>query len=140
MTSIPPVAAPDQHARFSARLQWLTLALGAVSSVILLIWVSWRAAAGLAIGTLLAWLNYRWLDGGVGAIVSAALAQQGIPQPRVPSRVYLGFAGRYALIGLAAYATVRFLGSPVLAVFGGLLALGTAAIIESLYEVFTGPI
>jgi hypothetical protein len=102
--------------------------------------VSWRFGVGFAVGTVLGWLNFRWLDGGAGAIVSSALAQQGIPQPQVPRRVYYGFAGRYALIGVVAYVIVTFLHFPVLSVLGGLLCLGAAAVMESLYEVFAGSI
>jgi hypothetical protein len=53
-------------------------------------------------------------------------------------RVYYGFAGRYALIAALVYASVKLLAVPLLAVFGGLFALGVAAMAEGLYEVFTG--
>jgi ATP synthase I chain len=135
---LPP--APDAHSRFSARLQRLIFILGFVAAALGAFLWSWRAGAGIAIGTILGWLNYRWLDRGLGAIVSSALAQQGIPQPRVPMRVYYGFAGRYALIAGLVYVSVRFLNVPILAVFGGLSSLGAAAMAEGLYEVFTGPI
>jgi len=130
----------DPHARFSRRVGLLTLGFGVAASVAAAALVSWRAGVGFAVGTVLGWLNFRWLDRGIGAIVSAALAQQGLPQPQVPRRVYYAFAGRYALIGLVAYGTVRFLHVPVLAILGGLLLLGAAAVAESLYEVFTGSI
>jgi hypothetical protein len=118
----------------------LTLGFGVAASAAAAALDSWRAGVGFAVGTILGWLNFRWLDRGIGAIVSAALAQQGFPQPQVPRRVYYAFAGRYALIGLVAYGTVRFLHAPVLAILGGLLLLGAAAVAESLYEVFTGSI
>ena len=143
MTPIPPpgpAPVPDAHSRFSARLQRLIFVLGfAAAAPAGFLW-SWRAGAGIAIGTVLGWLNYRWLDRGLGAIVSSALAQQGIPQPRVPMRVYYGFAGRYALIAGLVYVIVKFLDVPILAVFGGLFSLGAAAMAEGLYEVFTGSV
>jgi hypothetical protein len=136
-----PTAPGDQsHQRFSRRLERLIFLLGLAAAAIFAALGHQRAALGIAVGTVLAWLNYRWLDRGLGAIVSAALAQQGIPQPRVPMRVYYGFAGRYALIAAVVYATVKFLNVPVAAVFGGLLTLGAAAAAEGLYEVFTGSI
>jgi len=98
--------------------------------------VSARAAAGVAIGTVLAWVNYRWLDRGVGALVSAAVAQEGMPKPRVPMGVYVRFALRYGLIAALVYVIVSVLHVPLLAVVAGLLALGAAAIAESLYELF----
>ena len=121
-------------------MRWLTLGLGLAGSALAAAFASWRAGAGFAVGTLLGWLNFLWLDRGIGAIVSAALVQQGLPQPQVPRRVYYAFAGRYALIGVVAYGTVKLLNFPVLSVLGGLLCLGTAALVESLYEVFTGPV
>jgi hypothetical protein len=131
-------AAIDPHKRFARRVAYITLALGIAAALALALLASWRAGAGFAIGAALGWLNFYWLDSGAGAIVSAALAQQGRSQPQVPRRVYAGFVGRYALIAIAAYGTVRFLHTPVLAVFGGLLCLGAAVVAESLYEVFTG--
>jgi hypothetical protein len=141
VTPIPPPApVPDAHSRFSRRLQRLIFILGFAGAALAAFLWSWRAGTGIAIGTVLGWLNYRWLDRGLGAIVSSALAQQGIPQPRVPMRVYYGFAGRYALIAALVYVSVRFLDVPILAVFGGLFTLGAAAMAEGLYEVFTGSI
>lgn len=128
----------EQHAQFSRRLQWLTILLGGAAAIIAGILKSPRFGCGIAIGTLLAWLNYRWLDLGLGALVTAALAQQGRPQPRVPLSVYAKFGGRYLLIGLAVYVTVSYFGVPLLAVLLGLLALGAAAMAEGLYEVFSG--
>ena len=141
---LPPAQLPDPvldaHTRFSRRVGRLTLSFGIVASVAGTVMASWRTGAGFAVGTVLGWLNFRWLDSGIGAIVSAALRQQGLPQPQVPRRVYYGFAGRYALIAVLVYASVRFLNVPVLAVFAGLFSLGAAAMAEGLYEVITGSI
>jgi len=117
-------------------MQWLTIVCGFLAAAVVAFAVSARAGAGVAIGTLLAWLNYRWLDRGVGAIVAAAAAQQGMPKPRVPSGVYLRFAFRYLLIAALVYVTVSVLHVPLLAVVAGLLSLGAGAIAESLYELF----
>lgn len=114
----------------------MTLGLGFAAATAVLLVKSPRAGCGIAIGTLLAWLNYRWLDRGLDALVTAAKAQAGIPQPRVPAGVYVRFAGRYVLIGVLVYVTVFVLHVPLLAVVIGLLALGAGAIAESLYELF----
>jgi ATP synthase I subunit len=127
-----------EHARFSRRMFWLTFAFGLGSAALAGVLAAWKVGAGVAVGTVLAWLNYRWLDRGLGAIVGAALAQQGAPQPRVPRGTYLGFTFRYALIAAGVYVSVKCFGIPVLAMLCGLLSVGAAAITESLYEVFTG--
>jgi ATP synthase I chain len=136
----PPAQIPDDeaHARFSRRLQGLTLGFGFAAAVIVLFKKSFPPGLGLAIGTLLAWLNYRWMDRGVGALVAAARAQAGISQPSVPLSVYMKFAGRYVLIGLLVYATVFFLHVPLVSVVLGLLALGAGALVEGLYEIIVG--
>ncbi|MBZ5695090.1 MAG: ATP synthase subunit I [Acidobacteriia bacterium] len=139
MRPVPPPTSDDEtHARFSMRLQGLTLGLGFAAAIAVLIVKSPRAGCGVAIGTLLAWLNYRWLDRGLDALVRAAKAQAGIPQPRVPSSVYWKFGGRYVLIALLVYASVSFLHVPLLAVVIGLLSLGAGALAEGLYEIISG--
>jgi ATP synthase I chain len=142
VTDTPAADLPGaaQHARFSRRMFWLTFAFGLGSAVLAGLLMAWRAGAGIAVGTVLAWLNYRWLDRGLSAIVSASLAQEGLAQPRVPGGTYLGFTFRYALIAAGVYVTVKCFGIPVLALFGGLLSVGAAAVTESLYEVFTGSV
>jgi hypothetical protein len=116
----------------------LTFAFGLGSAALAGFLMAWKISAGIAVGTVLAWLNYRWLDRGLGAILAAALAQQGLRQPRVPRSTYWGFTLRYALIAAGVYVSVKCFGIPVLAMLCGLLSVGAAAIAESLYEVITG--
>jgi hypothetical protein len=91
--------------------------------------------AGVAIGTFLAWLNYRWLKVGVDALVVSATGGDGPSSTSVPASTYLKFAGRYLLIALAVCASVSVLKIPLLGMIYGLLALGAAAIVEGIYEV-----
>ncbi len=99
---------------------------------------SHRAGYGVALGTLLAWLNYRWMDQGLSSFVRGSLAQEGLPKPQVPLSTYAKFGGRYALIGIALYAIVSLLAIPALWLIVGLLALGLAVTVEGLYEVISG--
>ena len=128
----------ELHVQFSRRLQWLTLILGFCGAIAATVLRSAGTGSGIAVGTVLAWLNYRWLDQGLGALVVAATAQEGSERPRIPWIVYGKFAGRYGLIGLAVYVTVHFFAVPLLSVVIGLLALGAGAMVEGLYEVFSG--
>lgn len=126
------------HARFSRRVQLLTLALGWTGALLAALLKSHRAGYGVAIGTALAWLNYRWLEQGLNAFVTASVAQEGLPKPQVPISTYVRFGGRYLLIGLALYVIVAFLAIPALWLIVGLLALGLAVTVEGLYEVMSG--
>ena len=126
------------HAEFSRRVQWLTIILGLAAALALGLLKSHGAGYGIALGAVLAWLNYRWLDQGLSAFVTGSAAQEGLPKPQVPISTYFKFGGRYALIGLALYGIVKFLAVPALWLIVGLMALGLAVTVEGLYEVISG--
>jgi hypothetical protein len=128
----------DRHGRFSRRIRWLTIILGMIGALAAGLLKSHRAGYGVALGTLLAWLNYRWMDQGLSSFVTGSLAQEGLPKTQVPLSTYAKFGGRYALIGLALYGIVTFLAIHALWLVVGLLALGLAVTVEGLYEVISG--
>jgi hypothetical protein len=128
----------ERAINLSRHIAGLTLLLGFLAALLVSIAKSPRWGLGIAVGTSLAWLNFRWLDQALAALVTVSTAQAGAPQARVPATVYWKFAGRYVLMGLAIYVTVHYFAVPVLTVILGLLALGAAAIVASLYEVYLG--
>lgn len=128
----------DTALRMSRRIERLTLIFGVIAAIAVAFAKSPRAGIGIGIGSLLAWLNYHWLDQALGSLVTVAAAQEGSPNARVPAVVYWKFAGRYVLIGLVVYVSVHYFDVPILAVLVGLLALGAGAMAESLYQVFSG--
>ena len=134
-----PLTTEQNHARFSRRVQWLTIILGMAGALAAGVFKSHRAGYGVAMGAVLAWINYRWLDQGLQAFVTASAAQEGLPKPQVPISTYAKFGGRYALIGLALYGIVTFLSIPALWLIVGLLALGLAVMVEGVYEVIWEP-
>ena len=136
--TLPETRENERALNLSRRIAWLTLLLGFLAALVVTFAKSPRAGLGIAVGTFLAWLNYRWLDQTLGALVTVATAQTGSPQTRVPTQIYWKFVGRYVLMGLAIYVTVRYFAVPVLSLILGLLALGAAAIVASLYEVYLG--
>jgi small-conductance mechanosensitive channel len=117
------------------RIAWLTLALGFTAAAIVTLDGYARWGAGLVIGTVLAWLNYRWLRRGVSTIVLASKAQAGSVRPRVPTGTYFLMLFRYGLIALAVYVIFEYLKVPVLSIVVGLFALAIAAIGASVYEI-----
>ncbi len=125
--------------RATRRMGWLTLVIGMTAAGITLAFGHGRWGAGLAAGTALAWLNHRWLVRMVDALVVLSTAQADRPRPRVPASTYVLMAGRYFLLGFAAYVIVTIWAVPVSSILTGLLALGAAVITESLYEVFAHP-
>jgi hypothetical protein len=80
------------------RIEWLTLVLGGAGAA----WAGWRwgwrGSAGLAIGALVSWINFRWLKGSVQAFGRSATAQAGSQNVRVPVGAYIKFFARFALL------------------------------------------
>lgn len=120
------------------RIEWLTLALGLVASTAVVWRWGWRAGIGLAFGTLLAWLNFRWLEQVVGALFQSSVMTSN-PSPGRPSRwIYAKFFARMALLVVALYVILKGAWFPGRAVLAGLFSLIAAVILEVTYEVVTG--
>ena len=125
--------------RATQRIAWLTLALGFATAAVVFFAKSNRAGVGIAIGTVLAWINYRWLDQSLGMLLTVSTATPGSPQARgVPASFYWKLVGRYVLIAVVIYVIVHYFPLPLVSVLVGLLALGAGAIVGSIYEVSTG--
>jgi hypothetical protein len=121
--------------RTETRISWLTLAIGAFAAIVAAFAHNRLWAVGLAMGTGLAWANFRWLRRGMDAFVADSTAQSGAKKPRVPVVACLLMVFRYGLIALAVYATFKYLQVPLLSMVVGLCALGAATIAASVYEI-----
>ncbi|MFI5092797.1 MAG: ATP synthase subunit I [Candidatus Acidiferrum sp.] len=129
----PPEA--SVYARTEQRIAWLTLLLGGAAALAAGAMRRWPWAAGLAIGAVLAWLNFRWLRRGLDALVAATVAQEGSAKPRVPIGTWFRMIFRYGLIALCVYVIFEYLKVPLVSMLAGLCALGAATLAASLYEI-----
>jgi len=130
--SLTPVAG----LKTERRIAWLTLVFGAAACVAAALAGSPPWAAGLLIGAVLAWLNFRWLRRGLDGLVAASAAQAGMETPRVPLGAYFAAVFRYGLIALMVYVIFKFLGIPLASMVVGMCALAAAAIAASVYELW----
>ena len=89
-----------------------------------------KAALSLAAGAALSYINFHWLKQAVDFVVL-----QGA-QGRSAKRVLLRFVGRYALIALFLYVTIRSSALELVYVFAGLLVYVVAILIECVSEVW----
>ena len=126
----------NYYAVAERRIEYLTLAVGAAAAVAAVVFWSVRAAAGIAVGAILGWLNYRWLKQGVGALTALAKAQQGAAKVRIPRSVYFKFIGRYVLLILVAYVILTRLRVPVESLLAGFGALVIAVLGEIIWQLF----
>jgi small-conductance mechanosensitive channel len=122
--------------RTERRIAWLTLAFGVAACVAAAFAGRRLWAAGLLIGSVLAWLNFRWLRRGMDALVAASAAQAGAEKPRVPLGAYFAAVFRYGLIALSVYVIFKLLRVPLASMVVGMCALAAAAIAASVYELF----
>jgi hypothetical protein len=113
----------------------LTLGVGAVAAVGACFLFPARVAAGVLVGSVLAWLNFRWLAGALDALVRVSAASVEPAQARVPLGSIFRLIGRYVLIGAAVYVIFALFKVPVVSMLVGLCALGAATIGASLYEI-----
>src|SRR5579872_7009273 len=86
-----------------ARIEWLTLFLGALGIVYAAWHWGWRGALGMAIGVALSWINFRWLKGTIHSFGRNALSAQPvavgdkITPPKVSFGALFKFFGRFIL-------------------------------------------
>ncbi len=126
-----------QYELTERRIARFTLIVGALASAGRATCFSIRTGAGVLIGAVLAWINFRWLERAMDAVTRASTAQAGSPEARVPVTSYLGIIARYALIAVVVYVIFSRLQIPVLSMLVGLCALGVAAMFASLWEVLS---
>ena len=116
------------------RVEYLTLALGAAASPIVVMRWGWLASAGFLVGVLVSWINFRWLKQGVSLLTQTAASQAGEEIVRIPKRAYRRLVARYLLL-LAVLCVILF-GSwlPGGAVLAGLFAVVAAVVVEIAYR------
>ncbi len=132
---------PDSDSIYVAaehRIEWMTLAFGLAGAGFVGIRWGWRAGAGVALGAVLAWLNFRWLKQGVNALVKISTAQAESEHARVPMGIYAKFFGRFALLLLVVYVILSRSLLPGIAVLGGLFAVAAAVMLELMWELVRG--
>ena len=119
------------------RIERLTLLVAAAAAIFACIRWNWRAAVGVAVGGVLSWLNFRWLDQGVGQILRTVAGSADLKRP-ASGWIFVRFFGRVLLIVLALYAILRVRCLPGKALLFGFFSLICAVLLEVSYEVATG--
>jgi hypothetical protein len=110
------------------RISRLTLALIACGTAIYFGIAGWRGGCGFLLGGLGSYLSFRMLKRTVDSLGGTS----GEKPPRASVAVFLGL--RYLLLGLGAYAILRFSEINLMAALVGLFAPAAAVILEILVE------
>jgi len=88
----------------------------------------WRGGSGFLLGSAIAYLNFRWMRRLVDALGEGSQRKK----PKLWMAVLLGL--RYLLLGLIAYAILRFSEISLTATLAGLFVPAAAVILEILIE------
>ncbi|MGC1484906.1 MAG: ATP synthase subunit I [Candidatus Acidiferrum sp.] len=134
--NVPKTLAPALQGGYTEqRIAWLTLVVGFSAAAMTAGTGRWQWAKGLAVGTILGWLNFRLLRRGLDVLVAASVEQTGGAMARTPQVAFLLAMLRYGLIAFCVYVIFERLRIPLASMLVGLCALGAAAVAASVYEI-----
>ncbi len=119
----------DSYQQFEKRLDRTNFLVIVVAAALALAFHSAKGAASIATGGAISYVNFHWLKQAVNYVILKG------GQGPVGWRVGLQYAGRYALIGLALYVTIRFTLLDLTLVLAGLFSYVLAVLLESIFEI-----
>jgi hypothetical protein len=129
----PPGAAAEQfYSGALDRIRRFMAAIGVIATVAVAIVFGWKVGAGLALGCVIAWVNFYWLKQAVSALADRVTTTG---RTQSSSGVVARFLLRYALIALAGYAIFRVSRDSLYGLLGGLFLTVAAILCEAVYEV-----
>ena len=120
------------------RIERFTLGITTIAAVFVIVRWGWLAGTGIAVGGVLSWLNFRWLDQGVGQLLRVAAGSSQSLSGRVSRWVFVRFVGRILLMLVVLYVILKTRWLPGKAVLAGFLSLICATAVEVSYEIVTG--
>jgi hypothetical protein len=113
------------------KLEWMIGGAGAVCAVAVIWPMGWAVAVGVLLGTVLGWLNFRWLAASVNAIgeriVNVKSRERGVS-------VVIRGVGRIFLIVLFAYVIFTYCVRGLAGFFAGLAMPVVALMCKAMYE------
>jgi hypothetical protein len=125
---------PHEMAIYGAtvrRIEWMIGAAGAVCAVAVLWPLGWAAAVGVLLGTLMGWINFRWLAASVNAIGERIVK---VKSQEHGAAVVARGVGRIFLIALFAYVIFTYSLRGLAGFLAGLAMPVIALMCEAMYE------
>jgi hypothetical protein len=114
------------------RMQRISIVLSVAITLAAILFFNWRTSMGVAIGSLLAYLNFVWLHHGAELMV-ARIAAPAESQPSKP-RLVLAFVLRYIFVIAVAYVILKSYPGMLVGFIVGLALPILAAMCEGVYE------
>jgi len=121
----------DWYARALERIERFMTAVGVVALAIALIMFGWRIAVGFALGGLIAYINFHWLEKAVAKLADVTV-QSGIPASG--RGIMHRFLLRYLLLAIVAFVILSVSRESLYGLFAGLFLPVVAMLCEAVYE------
>ncbi|MCS7079745.1 MAG: ATP synthase subunit I [Chloracidobacterium sp.] len=128
---VPPVVSPPMIER---RIQWVTLAVTAGAALAVGARSGWSVGVGVALGGLLAHLNFLWMRASLRAIVAATTAGGGKPSRFQMAKFFL----RWVILGAVIWLAMQVASVAAVAIVCGLFALPLAVVVEACVQLWYG--
>ena len=125
--------ADDFYGRALERIQRIILVLGAAGWVTATIFFGWRTGVGLALGGVIAYLNFHWLKKVVAGLADLTV-QSGTPASN--RGVVHRFLLRYFLMAIVAFVILTVSRESMYGLFAGLFLPVAAMLCEAAYELY----
>ena len=119
----------EDYAHFERRLDRTNFVIIVIAITLAGFLDSLRGATSIGVGGVISYVNFRWLKQAVNFVI----LQGG--EGQVGRRVGLQYAGRYALIGIALFVTIRFTLLDVTLLLAGLFSYVLAVLLECILEI-----
>ena len=129
---------PSEFEAIERRIEWFIVILGALMALTAAIKWGIRGSAGVALGAVLCWLNFRWLRHGATGLIKLGMAQAGAEVVHIPRSMHAKFFGRLLLLLVAVYFILTWLRLPAVGLICGLAAVVPAILLELAYELMSG--
>ena len=123
----------DFYAHAIERVQRIMIVISLALLVTAQIYFGWRIALGLALGSVISYVNFHWLKKVVAGV--ADLAAQTATADSARS-IVMRFLVRYFLMALFGFAILTFSRRSVYGYFAGLLVTVAALLVEAAYEAY----
>ena len=127
----------DFYAAAERRIWRFQLIIAALGGIVALSLAGPRAAAAFLAGAAISSLNFFWLKQAVDALAEKAAAGAATAKRKHRLLVWK-FLGRYALIGVAAYAILKYTVWNIKALLAGLFLFVAAILAEIVFEIVSG--
>jgi ATP synthase I chain len=121
----------DWYAGALQRVKRFMTAVGMLALVTAITMFGWRMAVGFALGGLIAYINFRWLEKGV-ARLGELTVEAGTPASR--RGIMHRFLRQYLLLAVIAFVILSVSRESVYGLFAGLFLPVAAMLCEAAYE------